>query len=88
MSCDLPEIDQSKLAEMARTCACFNFRKASRSVTQLFDQYDLNDAIDATLKRVGGGSTDYGRSLQTFADLCAVSGAEPDRLQAILQPRK
>lgn len=23
---------------MARTCACFNFRKASRSVTQLFDQ--------------------------------------------------
>ncbi len=38
MSCDLPEIDQSKLAEMARTCACFNFRKASRSVTQLFDQ--------------------------------------------------
>jgi DNA-binding MarR family transcriptional regulator len=38
MSCDIPEIDQSKLAEMARTCACFNFRKASRSVTQLFDQ--------------------------------------------------
>ena len=26
-----------KLAEMARNCACFNFRKASRSVTQLFD---------------------------------------------------
>ncbi len=23
---------------MARTCACFNFRKVSRSVTQLFDQ--------------------------------------------------
>lgn len=38
MSCDVPEIDQSQLAEMARTCACFNFRKASRSVTQLFDQ--------------------------------------------------
>ena len=38
MSCDLPEIDAAKLAEMARTCACFNFRKASRSVTQLFDQ--------------------------------------------------
>jgi len=32
------EIDEGKLAEMARTCACFNFRKASRSVTQLFDQ--------------------------------------------------
>ena len=38
MSCDIPEIDEQKLAEMARTCACFNFRKASRSVTQLFDQ--------------------------------------------------
>ena len=38
MSEDIPDIDQKKLAEMARTCACFNFRKASRSVTQLFDQ--------------------------------------------------
>lgn len=38
MLCDSPEIDDGKLAEMARTCACFNFRKASRSVTQLFDQ--------------------------------------------------
>jgi DNA-binding MarR family transcriptional regulator len=38
MSCDTPQIDEAKLAEMARTCACFNFRKASRSVTQLFDQ--------------------------------------------------
>lgn len=38
MSCEIPEIDDTKLAEMARTCACFNFRKASRSVTQLFDQ--------------------------------------------------
>jgi len=31
-------VDNARLAEMARTCACFNFRKASRSVTQLFDQ--------------------------------------------------
>jgi DNA-binding MarR family transcriptional regulator len=38
MSCNVPEIDDCKLAEMTRTCACFNFRKASRSVTQLFDQ--------------------------------------------------
>src|SRR5262245_59248744 len=30
--------EKAALAEMARTCACFNFRKASRSVTQLFDQ--------------------------------------------------
>ena len=38
MQSDCPQIDVGKLAEMARTCACFNFRKASRSVTQLFDQ--------------------------------------------------
>ncbi len=38
MSCDVPGIDEEKVAEMARSCACFNFRKASRSVTQLFDQ--------------------------------------------------
>jgi len=38
MSGEIPKIDEKQLAEMARTCACFNFRKASRSVTQLFDQ--------------------------------------------------
>jgi DNA-binding MarR family transcriptional regulator len=31
-------IDQAKCHEMVTNCACFNFRKASRSVTQLFDQ--------------------------------------------------
>lgn len=29
--------DPRILAEAARVCACFNFRKASRAVTQLFD---------------------------------------------------
>ncbi|MCK6458797.1 MAG: MarR family winged helix-turn-helix transcriptional regulator [Planctomycetes bacterium] len=29
--------DPEVLAEAARVCACFNFRKASRAVTQLFD---------------------------------------------------
>lgn len=38
MACDIPGIDPAKLGEMARTCACFNFRKGSRSVTQFFDQ--------------------------------------------------
>ena len=38
MSCDIPEIDPAALGEMARTCACLNFRKASRSVTHFFDQ--------------------------------------------------
>jgi DNA-binding MarR family transcriptional regulator len=31
-------IDMAKCHEMVATCACFNFRKASRSVTQLYDQ--------------------------------------------------
>ncbi|MGD9720404.1 MAG: MarR family winged helix-turn-helix transcriptional regulator [Pirellulales bacterium] len=38
MECDSPGIDPAKLGEMARTCACLNFRKGSRSVTQFFDQ--------------------------------------------------
>lgn len=29
--------DSQTFAEAARVCACFNFRKASRAVTQLFD---------------------------------------------------
>jgi DNA-binding MarR family transcriptional regulator len=32
------QLDREQCAEIARTCACFNFRKASRSVTQMFDQ--------------------------------------------------
>jgi DNA-binding MarR family transcriptional regulator len=38
MTTDSPGIDPAKLGEMARTCACLNFRKGSRSVTQFFDQ--------------------------------------------------
>jgi len=38
MHSDGPAVNGVNLAEMARTCACFNFRKASRSITQLFDQ--------------------------------------------------
>ncbi len=38
MASDIPAIDLATLGEMARTCACLNFRKGSRSVTQFFDQ--------------------------------------------------
>jgi DNA-binding MarR family transcriptional regulator len=31
-------LDQQTCREIVANCACFNFRKASRSVTQLFDQ--------------------------------------------------
>ena len=33
------ELDPAVCAEMARVCACLGFRKASRSVTQLYDQF-------------------------------------------------
>ena len=45
-----PELDRDKLAEAAEVCACFNFRKASRAVTQLFDQM---------LQQVGLRSTQF-----------------------------
>jgi DNA-binding MarR family transcriptional regulator len=32
------DVDRDECLEIIGTCACFNFRKASRSVTQLFDQ--------------------------------------------------
>lgn len=32
------ELDMAKCRVAAETCACFNFRKASRVVTQLFDE--------------------------------------------------
>jgi DNA-binding MarR family transcriptional regulator len=31
-------LDPAQCQEMVANCACFNFRKVSRSVTQLFDQ--------------------------------------------------
>lgn len=31
-------LDRDRCAQIAGVCACFNFRKASRSVTQMFDQ--------------------------------------------------
>jgi len=33
------DLDPAVCAEMARVCACLGFRKASRSVTQLYDQF-------------------------------------------------
>jgi DNA-binding MarR family transcriptional regulator len=38
-----PPLDLQKCIEAATNCACFNFRKASRAVTQLFD-----DALQPT----------------------------------------
>ncbi len=38
MAASIPSDDLDKYAEAATICACSNFRKASRAVTQLFDQ--------------------------------------------------
>ncbi len=35
---NVPDLYPSECAEMARTCACLGFRKASRLVTQLYDE--------------------------------------------------
>ncbi len=32
-----PQFNRARIAEAAATCACFNFRKASRAVTSYFD---------------------------------------------------
>lgn len=49
--------DSQTLAEAARVCACFNFRKASRAVTQLFDAVLLPSRLRSTqfviLVRIG-----------------------------------
>lgn len=37
MSRPASQLDLEKCVQAATTCACFNFRKASRAVTQLFD---------------------------------------------------
>lgn len=58
------------LTDVLKNVRAFAFSSNLVEVTQLFDQHDLDDAVAATLERIGGGSTDYGRSLQTFADLC------------------
>ena len=38
MAASMPSEELDKYAEAATVCACSNFRKASRAVTQLFDQ--------------------------------------------------
>ncbi|HJS08288.1 MAG TPA: MarR family winged helix-turn-helix transcriptional regulator [Pirellulales bacterium] len=42
------ELDPKSCAEMARTCACLGFRKASRSVTQLYDQFLAPSGLRST----------------------------------------
>ena len=58
------------LTDVLSNVRAFAFSSNLLEVTDLFEQHDLEDAINATLERIGGGSTDYGRSLNTFAEQC------------------
>lgn len=58
------------LTDVLDNVRAFAFSSNLVEVTALFEQHDLDDAIAATLERIGGGSTDYGRSLNTFAEQC------------------
>lgn len=58
------------LTDVLSNVRAFAFSSNLIEVTALFEQHDLDDAIHATLEKIGGGSTDYGRSLDTFARQC------------------
>lgn len=58
------------LTEVISNVRAFAFSSDLLEVTQWFDQENLESATQLTLKHAGGGSTDYGRSLETFSDQC------------------
>ena len=67
------ELDPESCAEMARTCACLGFRKASRSVTQLYDQFLAPSGLRSTQLVVLLGAYVLGSSnLRRLADELAM----------------
>ena len=50
-------------------------------MSEYFARHSLEDAIARILLSHGGGSTDYGRSLEQFADRC---GGEIDRRTTVI----
>ncbi|RLU01107.1 vWA domain-containing protein [Ketobacter sp.] len=58
------------LTEVISNVRAFAFSSDLMEVTDWFERENLDTAIDLTLDRLGGGSTDYGRSLDTFTTLC------------------
>jgi uncharacterized protein with von Willebrand factor type A (vWA) domain len=59
----------------------FAFSDRLGEVTELFEQEDVEDALAETLKRHGGGSTDYGRA---FEDLEAIAIDDIDHRTTVL----
>jgi len=58
------------LTEVISNVRAFAFSSDLQEVTQWFERENLDTAIELTLKHIGGGSTDYGRSLDTFTEQC------------------
>jgi len=58
------------LTEVIANVRAFAFSSDLQEVTRLFEQNNLDQAIELTQKQVGGGATDYGRALSTFNDNC------------------
>lgn len=57
------------LGEVMPKVRSFAFSGHLGEVTDLFEQMGIEQAIPLILKEFGGGSTDYGMSLQDFADI-------------------
>ncbi|MVF13273.1 VWA domain-containing protein [Ketobacter sp. MCCC 1A13808] len=58
------------LTEVISNVRAFAFSNDLGEVTACFAQQNLDTAIATTLHQFGGGSTDYGRSLDTFSEQC------------------
>lgn len=58
------------LTDVLPRVRAFAFSSRLGEVTDWFKDSSLNEALDLTLSTYGGGSTDYGGSLQDFADIC------------------
>jgi len=58
------------LTDVLPRVRAFAFSSRLGEVTELFQQLDINDAIDETLDTYGNGSTNYGQALLDFKEHC------------------
>ena len=61
------------LNEVLPDVRAFAFSSELGEVTEYFDHYSLDEAIDMSLDDFGKGSTDYGKALAGFKELCRSS---------------
>ena len=58
------------LNEVLPQVRSFVFSNELGEVTEYFEKYGLDEAVDMSLDDYGKGSTDYGNAFRTFANLC------------------